>query len=248
MGNIAAVIITFNEEKNIADVIASSKKVTEEILVIDSGSTDRTVDIARALGAKVIHRAWDNDFAAARNFAVDKTQTKWLLYIDADERISAELASSIKKAVNSGKEQIFAFKRKNIVFGKLFKYGVFRPDRVKRLLPREQTLWRGKVHEDVKSDLPVVVLPGDLLHYPYDNWEQYMVKFNNYTTIWARGAFERGKRTSLAGALGHAVFSFVKMAVFERGIFDGLLGFNMCCLHFAYTLVKYLKLYDLQVR
>ena len=99
MSTLSIVILTKNEEKNITDVINNVKTLADEIIVVDSGSTDKTVELAKKSGAKVIYRAWDNDFSAQRNFAINNVQTDWLLFLDADERIDALLAEQIKKAV-----------------------------------------------------------------------------------------------------------------------------------------------------
>ena len=243
---IAVVIIAYNEEKHIRKAVESAQKVTDEIIIIDSYSKDKTVEIAKKCGAKVFFRTWDDDFSAQRNFASDKTSAEWLLHIDADERITDTLADNIKQAVVSGQKKVYAFKRKNIVFGQKFGFGVFKPDKVKRFFPRLQGRWEGSVHEGIKSDLTVATLPGELIHYPYDSWEQYFNKFNQYTTIWAQSAYERGKKTSLFAALLRATAAFAKMFIINLSFLDGLLGIVLTCHHFSYTLAKYTKLYNLQ--
>ena len=127
---LTVVILTKNEEKNIVDVIENAKKISDEILIVDSGSTDKTVELAEANGAKVVFRAWDNDFAAQRNFALEHVQTEWVLYLDADERINDELAESIKNVAEDSKKTMYRFIRRNSAFGKDFKYGVLGPDSV----------------------------------------------------------------------------------------------------------------------
>ena len=140
--SLAGVILTFNEQRHIEETIASLKKVADEILVIDSGSTDRTVELAEKSGATVLFRAWDNDFASQRNFALDKTSAEWILYIYADERITDELAGNIKNAIAGTEDCVFSFRRRNISFGKEFRFEVFRPDTVARRLPRIQSTVR----------------------------------------------------------------------------------------------------------
>ena len=244
--SLAGVILTLNEQRHIEETIASLKKVADEILVIDSGSTDRTVELAEKSGAKVFFRAWDNDFSAQRNFALDKTSADWILYIDADERITDELAESIRNAISEKGSSILSFRRHNIAFGKEFRFGVFRPDTVTRLFPRTQARWTGLVHERIESNLPEKTIKGHLIHYPYENWEQYLVKFNSYTTLWANEAYARGKKSSLPGAYIRASFSFIKIGFFNLGILDGIMGLITSSLHFKYTLIKYLKLYRMR--
>ncbi|MDR2006988.1 MAG: glycosyltransferase family 2 protein [Acidaminococcales bacterium] len=244
--NLAVVILTFNEERHIGETIASARQAADEIIVVDSGSTDRTVEIARAAGAKVFFRSWDDDFAAQRNFAGDKTDADFLFHLDADERISKELAASLKALAAENRQKIFVFRRVNKVFGKTIKYGAMRPDRVKRLYPRGKAVWEGKVHENLSSALPTEAAKGDICHYTYENWELFLNKVNKYTTIWAQSARARGKKTSLAAAFGHGFFAFCKDFFLKLGFLAGIPGFITCYMHSLYTMTKYLKLLQLQ--
>jgi len=168
------------------------------------------------------------------------------LYLDADERLNEELITAIKQSVKADRQKQYAIVRKSVAFGQKFSHGVLKPDKVARLFPRGSVLWKNKVHERPQCDLQLVVLPGHIEHYTYESWAQWAEKFNQYTTIWADNAYAKGKRTSLPIAYGHALFGFVQMAVFKLGILDGWLGLALCCNHFSYTLLKYLKLYELQ--
>ena len=107
------IILTKNEEQNIVDVIKNAHKVSDKVLIVDSGSTDKTVELSEANGAKVVYRAWDNDFAAQRNFALEYVQTEWVLYLDADERINDELAEAIKKVIQTSPNAMYRFIRRN---------------------------------------------------------------------------------------------------------------------------------------
>jgi glycosyltransferase involved in cell wall biosynthesis len=246
MPTLAVLILTKNEEKNIIEVVTNAKNCTDEVLIIDSGSTDATVKLAAETGARIAYRAWDDDFAAQRNFGLTETKAKWVLYLDADERLNEELIASIKKAVEADIRQQYALIRKSVAFGQKFNHGVLKPDKVARLFPRDAVQWMNKVHERPQCSLPVVILPGHIEHYTYESWAQWAEKFNQYTTIWADNAYAGGKRTSFATAYGHAVFGFIQMAVLKLGILDGWLGLALCFNHFSYTLLKYLKLYELQ--
>lgn len=246
MSTLAVVILTKNEEKNIVEVIKNAQKCTNEVLIIDSGSTDNTIKLATANGAKVVYRAWDNDFSLQRNFGLLQTDAQWVLYLDADERLNEELIAAIKQAVKANVKQQYALVRKSVAFGQKFNHGVLRPDKVVRLFLRESVQWVNKVHERPQCSLPVVTLPGYIEHYTYESWAQWAEKFNQYTTIWADNAYAQGKRTTFATAYGHAVFGFIQMTIFKLGILDGWLGMAFCCNHFSYTLMKYLKLYERQ--
>ena len=127
MSSLAILILTKNEEDNIVDVVKNAKKCTPEVLVIDSGSTDKTVELAQAHGAKVCFRAWTDDFAAQRNFALEQTTADWVLYLDADERLNDELIHSVKAVVDEGKLDCqFSMERKSVAFGTKFNHGVLK--------------------------------------------------------------------------------------------------------------------------
>ncbi|MGE4589611.1 MAG: glycosyltransferase family 2 protein [Acidaminococcaceae bacterium] len=247
MQKLAVIILTKNEEKNITDVINNAKQCSDEIIIIDSGSTDNTVMLAEQAGAKVFFRAWDNDFAAQRNFGLTLTNAEWVLYLDADERLDHQLVSAINKVKESNKlDAQYTIRRISSAFGQQFKHGVLRPDRVARLFPRGKVLWVNRVHERPESDLPKFRLNGNIIHYTYSGWTQWLRKFEQYTTIWANDAYKKGKRTSPFGIVSHANFAFIQMAFLRLGLLDGFMGFVMCCNHFFYTMIKYLKLYELQ--
>ncbi len=248
MDKITVVVLTKNEEENIVDVIKNAQKCTKKVLIVDSSSTDKTVELAKNAGAKVIFRAWDNDFSAQRNFALDKVETEWILYLDADERLNDELISAIKKATDRNDNIQYKIKRKSIAFGKEFNYGVLKPDFVPRLFKAKHVKWVNKVHEHSICSDELKVLDGYIQHYTYKNWYQYYNKFNQYTTIWSENAYENGKKTNFIKAFGHAFFGFIQMGVLKKGFLDGTLGIVLSVNHFFYTLTKYIKLIDLERR
>lgn len=246
MSKLTVVILTKNEEPNIVDVVENAKQVTDDVMVLDSGSTDRTCELAEANGARVVFRAWDNDFAAQRNYGLEQTNADWVLYLDADERLNDELVKAVKKVIQDNKSVQYTIKRKSVAFGQEFNYGVLKPDRVARLFLKEHVKWVNKVHERPECKDPMKALPGYAKHYTYPNWHAYFNKFNQYTTIWAENAHENGKKTNFLAAFGHALGALIQMSVFKLGILDGCLGVVLCINHFFYTLVKYVKLIDLQ--
>lgn len=147
MGTLTAVILTCNEAKNIRGVIRSAKLVADQVLIVDSGSSDETVALAEKLGAQVIYRAWDQDFAAQRNFALTGVSCDWVLYLDADERLTAAAVEKIKAIKAGPLDHQYSLERINIAFGHEFHRGAFGPDRVTRLFPAGQVRWEHKVHE-----------------------------------------------------------------------------------------------------
>ena len=246
MDLLTAVILTKNEEKNIIDVVCNCKQLTSNVLIVDSGSTDKTVELAKQNGAKVVNREWDNDFSAQRNFALAQVDTEWVLYLDADEILNPKLVEAIKDVLSSNRDEQYAIKRKSVAFGKEFNYGVLKPDCVPRLFKASHVKWVNKVHEKPVCNDKIVVLDGHIEHHTYPSWQHYFNKFNQYTTIWAENALEKSKKSSYIAAYGHAVFEFFQMLILKKGFLDGRLGFTLCVYHFMYTLTKYIKLIDLQ--
>lgn len=243
---LTVVILTKNEEKNIKGVIKNAKLVTDEVLIVDSGSTDRTLEIAKKLGARIVYRAWDNDFSAQRNFALEHVDTEWVLYLDADERMNDSLVKAIKDAVDSNIQTKYIIIRKIKALGFEFRHGIFKPDKVSRLFPTNAVRWEHKVHERPVCNLQEVVLSGWIDHYTYDSWQQWWEKAGKYTTIWAEDQYANGKRISVMTPFVHAFSGVIRAYFLQLGFLDGWAGVYSSIQHFMYTMVKYLKLYELQ--
>lgn len=238
---LAVVILTKNEEKHIAACMASAA-FADEILVIDSGSTDGTQAIAEAHGARFIpHPMTDEGFAGQRNFALTQTQADWVLYLDADERITPELAASVQQAAAGELSTAYSLHRVNVVFGQTMHHGAHRPDRCLRLFPRTQVTWYGRVHEGAQTPLPTQLLTGNLLHHTYDTWQQYFIKFNHYTTLAAESYYASGRRISRGIVVAHSLFAFLRNYILHLGFLDGFLGLVMSLAASFYTMTKYLK-------
>lgn len=235
---LTAVVLTHNEERNIAACIKSMEGF--DILIIDSGSTDDTVNIAESTGAKVVVSPWQNDFAYQRNLAKKYTDTPWLFFLDADERLTDTLKNSINEAVE-GDFCVYEIKRVTESLGGAHKFGAFSPDYVKRLMPRE-TNWTGKVHERPESDLPVKRLKGHITHEPYENWSAWLKKVDNYSNIFANSG--KNKKVSPLTPFIHSFLGFIKMYIIKGGFLDGFLGLNMSMAHAFYTFMKYVKLLE----
>lgn len=245
MHKLAVLILTRNEEAHIEACIKSAF-FADEIVVIDSGSTDKTQVIAESMGAKfILHPMGADGFAGQRNFALTQTTADWVFYLDADERIQEEAAREIRRIVSDGNPAAYQVERKNIVFGKMMHHGGHRPDFVYRLYPRTAIHWQGKVHEGIETDLPRKTLHNVLLHYTYTTWKQYFAKFNQYTSLAAQSMFARNKRVGTAGTLGHAGYTFIRDYLLRGGFLDGFMGLTMSVMASVYTFVKYLKLINL---
>lgn len=246
MDNLTVVILTKNEETNIIAAVENANRVTSSILIVDSGSSDDTVSLAKKNGANVVFRAWDNDFSAQRNFALEHVDTEWVLYLDADERLNENLIKSIQSSIVKDNNVQYVIKRKSIAFGKKFEYGTLKPDFVPRLFKTKHVHWVNKVHEKPVCDDKVELLDGFIEHYTYSSWKQWFEKFNHYTTIWAQDAYSKGKRGSITKAILHSIFGFLQMLIIKKGVLDGGMGIVLCLMHFFYTLTKYLKLIEMQ--
>lgn len=201
MSDVTVVVLTKNEEKNIVAVVQNAKKVAAEVLIVDSGSTDKTVPLAEKNGARVVYRAWDNDFSAQRNFALQHVKTEWVLYLDADERMNDELLTSVKSVVEQDKICQYSFKRKSVAFGQELNYGSLKPDYVPRVFKTKNVHWVNKIHEKPVCDDGLKILNGYVRHYTYNSWEQWLAKFNQYTTIWAEDAFKKQEKKHLFNCL-----------------------------------------------
>lgn len=246
MPTLSVIILTKNEEDNIASVVANAWQYADEVLVVDSGSTDQTVALAQESGARTTLRAWDADFAAQRNFGRDEARGDWIFYLDADERITPRLGEAVRRAIEEDARMQYAMERKSVAFGTKFSHGVLRPDHVARLFPREAVTWQHKVHEHPDCPLPLKRLPGYLEHHTYKDWHHWEEKLCRYTAIWAEEAYRSGRRVSLAGIFLHSLGGFIKMFLLRLGFLDGWMGTYLCCTHFFYEMLKYLKLYEKQ--
>lgn len=244
MLTITAIILARNEEQHIADCIKSIQ-CADEILVIDDGSTDRTIEIAEDLGAKVIPHPLNGDWSQQRRFGISQAQSEWILFVDSDERVSPELAKSIQRAIH-GEPKAYWLHRYNLFHHNQATHGVVRPDKVLRLMPREGATVEGAVHEAFISPYPQDTLEGKLYHYTYDNWHQFFEKFNKYTTAAANKYKAQGKSCSFLGdIILRPTWAFFKIYFLQGGILDGKIGFLLSIYHMMYTMTKYVKLYYL---
>lgn len=243
--SVTAIILTKNEANNIEDCITSIR-CADEILVIDDESTDETVSLAKNLGAKVISHPLQNNWAQQRLFAIEQAQCEWILFVDADERISEELNASITKVVKEEK-RAYLLERHNVFHYNKATHGSMRPDKVLRLMPKDGATIQGEVHEKFISSYPEAEIHGKLFHYTYDNWTQYLYKMNRYTSIAAEQYYEKGKHCSFVkDIILRPVWAFFKIYILQRGLLDGKIGFILSLYHYVYTVTKYVKLFYLQ--
>ena len=184
----------------------------------------------------------------ARNVGLENAKGKWVLFLDADERIDALLAEQIKKAVSDKTLKQYSMLRRIHAFGFEYKHGIFKPDEVIRLFPAKKVHYENKVHERPICDLPKEKLNGYIEHYTYDSWQSWWDKAGHYTTIWAEDAYNHGKRTSVGSAFFHAFYGFLRAYIIQLGFLDGWSGLYSSAFHACYILLKYCKLYELQTK
>ena len=235
---ISAVIITFNEADRIGDCMASLA-FCAEIVVVDSGSTDDTCAIAAAAGARVLQRPFEG-FRSQKQFAVDQATHDWVLCLDADERVSPELRTSILAARDAGFADAagYRFARLSEYFGRFLRRGNAYPDRVLRLFDRRRGGWRGdrEIHEAASVDGPVRTLPGDLIHFPFRSLMLQLGKTERFARMMAEYEFSRGKRASLGKLIFSPAWRFWRGYVFRLGFLEGWHG-----LVYAYVRANYVR-------
>lgn len=245
MVTLTVIILAKNEEQNIKDCI-KTVEFADEVLVIDDFSSDATPDIARSMGARVIQHAMNGDWSQQRRFAITEVRSEWILFLDADERISPELGKEITAVVKNDDSKSYWIQRRNRFHHNEAMHGVLRPDYVLRLMPKEGIHVEGVVHETITSMYPGDRLTGPMYHYTYDNWHQYFNKFNNYTTLAAEKYRDAGKSCSFVkDILLRPYWAFFKVYVLDKGFLDGKLGFILSVNHYFYTMIKYVKFYYL---
>lgn len=243
---ITAVIPTLNEEFCVGGAIASVS-FADEVLVIDSNSSDRTVAIAREHGARVLFRKFD-DFSTQKNFAIDQAKHNWIFVLDADERISPELGQEIRDTVRHAGEKVgfyvyrtFYFKERRI------SRGGWQTDKVIRLFRKDRCRYDGKlVHEQIETEGPLGYLRNKLDHYSYRGFDQYASKLNLYASLQAKELFERGKKVSLFHLLVKPPFRFFVHYLVRMGFMDGTPGFILAAQHSFGVFTRYAKLWILR--
>ncbi|WP_082522101.1 glycosyltransferase family 2 protein [Ramlibacter sp. Leaf400] len=247
MPTLSVILIARNESRNIAECVRAAA-FADEVIVLDSGSTDDTVDLARAAGAKVSVAADWQGFGVQKNRALALATGDWVLSIDADERITPQLRQRIEQAIASPAGHLaFAVNRRSSFCGQYMHHSGWSPDWVVRLFRREAGRFSNDlVHERVMVDGPVGRLAGELLHESMRDLESSLDKLDRYSTAGARDLQRRGKRGSLAKALGHGLWAFFRTYVLRRGFLDGSLGFVLAVSVAEGTYYRYLKLWLLQ--
>jgi glycosyltransferase involved in cell wall biosynthesis len=248
MLSFSATIITLNEAANIARTIRSLA-MADEIVVVDSGSTDSTVEIARELGARVLHHDWEG-YAAQKNFAAREAQHDWILSLDADEELNADAQAAVARwKTQEPRATGYRFARRARYLGRWILHSGWYPDYKLRLYDRHEGEWRGTyVHESAFVTGNVETLPGEILHYTCDSLEVHLQRIESYTDLAAREMFDRGARAGAVGMLLAPPWKFFHTYFLRLGVLDGYQGFLIARMAARYVRRKYQKARALQSR
>lgn len=242
MLKLSACVISFNEEKKIEECLRSLEPLVDEIVVVDSLSQDRTVEIAKRYTDRVISQPFLG-YIEQKNFAVDHATHDWILALDCDERISSELARSIEQIRGRLAEyDAYRMARKTFYVYRWINHCWY-PDAKVRLFDRRKARWGGiNPHDRIEVDSDRVAwLEGDILHYSFDSISDHLKTIDRFTEIGARELLARGRRVTVFTPVNHAVWTFIKVYFVKQGFRDGFAGFIVAVLSFVHAFVKYSK-------
>ncbi len=247
---ISAVIITFNEEDRLPDALASLREVADEVVVVDSYSTDRTMEIAREAGARVMQNRFE-DYGRQKNFAMAQAGSEWILNLDADERVSPELQRAIaglKEGATPQNASAFAIKRKTFYLGRWIRHSGWYPDRKIRLFRKNAAAWQGRIHERLEVQGVVASLDGDILHFTYRDIGDHVRRLDRYSAFQAEEIVRQGKKCLFLRLFLLPPITFLRHYAWKLGFLDGFPGLVIATIQSWGTAMKYLKAVALKRR
>ena len=241
MSAVSVVIITKNEEENIVDCIRSAQLVSRDIIVVDCGSDDETVSLASANGARVFEIEWQG-YGYSRNFGAARARHNWIFALDADERITPQMAAAIKGLSFDSKENVYRFKRVNYFGGNKISFGTLGYEKVSRIYHRQHCRWDlTQVHEKLVSSkaFTTIMTGGFINHFGLKNYQDFKAKSVLYARLSAEKYIEEGKKPNLVKRLSSPLFNSLKSYLFQFGFLDGRQGFMMATMIAYYSWLKY---------
>jgi glycosyltransferase involved in cell wall biosynthesis len=245
---LSVTIITFNEEKNIARCISSVQEIADEILVVDSFSTDMTEAICKQMNCRFIQNPFQGHIEQ-KNFALENSSYDYVLSLDADEALSPKLLAEIKKVKQNFIHDGYRFNRLTNYSGQWIYHCGWYPDTKLRLIRKSKARWLGTNPHDIltmNEKLSSTFLIGDLYHYSYDSITSHVAQTNKFTSIAAKAAFKNGVRSSLFKIISRPLLKFLRDYFLKLGILDGRYGFIICYINSLSALLKYSKIHDLE--
>lgn len=246
--SVSAIVICFNEEQNIGPCL-ESLNWCDEIVVVDSFSTDRTVEIARQYTHRVVQREWAG-YRDQKAFAHSQATKDWVLLVDSDERVTPELREEIQQTLSRDGGAYAGFSLPRLVFylGRWWWRGGWYPDYDVRLFKRDRASWGGSdPHEKIFVDGPVRRLRHPLHHYSYRNIEDHVERINHFTSISSRELWKEKKRWHWMDVLLRPPFRFFRYYILQRGFLEGFAGFHVAVTGAMYVFLKYAKLWELEL-
>lgn len=243
---ISTFILCCNEEKKIRQCLESISW-SDEIIIVDSGSTDQTLDIAREFTDKIYHNDWPG-FVAQKKYGLSLCSNEWVLNIDSDEVVSPELQNEIKQKLQLNDPEIHGFEINRVVYflGKWWRKGGWYPEYRLRLLRKSHTTWGGvDPHEKAIVTGKVERIKGELLHFTYDSIHDQIQSLNNHSTWAAKSLAKEGEQTTFVNIVLRPISRFIKFYFLKKGFLEGLPGVLVAILEAYYTFLKYLKLWEI---
>jgi glycosyltransferase involved in cell wall biosynthesis len=241
MPRLSVAIITRNEAKNLPACLRSIS-FADEIVVVDNASSDRTREVAREHGARVLEVADWPGFGPQKNRAIDACAGDWILALDADERVEEPLRAEIEQAVARDAFDVYEMPRRSTYCGRFIRHGGWWPDYVTRLFRRGTARYSdARVHERLVTERPIGRLGAPLTHYSFRSMEQVLAKMNHYSSESARMLAERGSTPGLASAVGHGLAAFLRTYVVKLGFLDGRYGFLLAVSNAEGSYYRYVK-------
>ena len=239
-------IISFNEEENISRTLSAIDDFVSEIIIVDSHSTDRTLEIARTHGAKIFIEDWKGHIAQ-KNSALEKCSMEWILCLDCDEVITGELKNSIINSINNSGFEGYSLNRRTFYLGKLLKHS-WLPDKKLRLVKKNANPhWEGlDPHDELKIQGITSNLHGDLSHYSYKDVKTHFIKTVEYAQTSAKSYYTKGRKFSFSNLLINPLIAFIRLYFLNLGFLDGIHGLIAGFSTYVYTFLKYIFLYELE--
>jgi glycosyltransferase involved in cell wall biosynthesis len=245
--NITGIILAKDEEDNIKDCI-KNLSFCDEVVVIDDASEDATRDLAKNLGAKVFTRDKKGNFASQRNFALRKAQGRWVLFIDADERLSDDLINEIKDISKDKENNVMGYyvERIDCMWGKVLKHGETGNIKLLRFARRRAGKWKREVHETWNVVGKVKDLKNPLIHLPHPTLFSFIESINEFSDLHAKANRKEGKRSSLTIIVFWPPLKFIESYIFKLGFLDGAEGFMVAMMMSLHSFMSWSKLWMLQ--